>query len=499
MPDPSLSVVVPMFNAASTIADTLDSLIAQTFTGWRCVVVNDGSTDAGPAIVDDYARRDPRITMISQANRGLSGARNTGMDHALAHNAEFIHFLDSDDWMSPDAYQRLLPACDTTGAAYAGYELCGPDAASLGRQSPMSAPYVGLDEQVQWNRTATHAMVFRADLIADMRFDESLRCVEDYDFWLRLATRGVRLKGVERILCGYRLRPDSISKNFSGMCSAYESVLRRNVQRALDAGWGSKIDLSEKRLRRAMGAVNLGYATMTALLDPSPAKARAAALLATQCHPESYSAAELAQAASTALVFGACTAPDVDGQRERRWLTALRCWWVRCAEEGWAEFTDVDAALVELSRKIVHPDAIVDRLMDEARHAGAPEAGLIVLGCEKFGRRLARASLRRGWRTLVLDGFSSRPDLDLLEPAPALRLAERPGAIDQSLRNAFAGAPVVHGLMSPADRAAGEAALADSAIRPGLRTDWTAHRDAIGDANLASMRAALSHRLAKAG
>lgn len=495
----NLTVVVPMYNSAATVAATLDSLLAQTFADWSCVVINDGSSDDGPSIVERYAARDGRITMLAQPNRGLPGARNTGLEHALNTGAELVHFLDADDWMAPDAYRWLAPAAMEAGASYGGYELCGPTGRPLGRQSPMSAPYVGLNEQIDWNRAATHAMLFRADVLKAERFNESLSCVEDYDMWLRLALAGLRLKGVDRIVCGYRLRPDSMSKKFAGMSATYQAVLSRHVRAARDAGWGERIDLSEARLAKAMGGVNLGYATMDALADPGPGKARAAALLDSRIHSGRFTPAELAQAASTALLLGSCVAPDLDGWAERAWLASLRRWWVRCAEEGWTGFDEIEPAFAELATKIVHPDPIVAAMLEEAALAGAGELGLVVLGAERFGRRLARSAARRGWRVLVLDDFSEPAEAACLEPHPMLAALPGGAPLDAAVRGAFDGAPMVTGLMSDAQRRAGDDCVGRSHLRPGSRIEWRAHRDALGRANLDRIHAALSSRMAKAG
>jgi hypothetical protein len=495
-----LCVVIPMYNSAATVAEAIDSVLAQTFDQWRLVVVNDGSTDHGPSIVEQYMARDARIRMVTQANRGLAGARNTGIETAFASGATYLHFLDADDWMHPRAYEWLVPAAGETGGSYGGYELCDEHGRSLGRQSPMSVTVSGLDEELEWNRAATHARLFSAEMINDQRFDESLKVVEDYDFWLRLAVRGKRWKGVEQIVCGYRLRPTSMSKNFAAMAGAVQSAVEMGFREAQAVGWTGKIDLSDRRLTRICGNNAMLYATMEALLDPMPNKAKAVRLLESGRVLERYTPAQAAQAASTALLFGACTAPDVDGWAERRWLMPLRQWWVRCAEEGWMSYNDVDACLVELSRKIVHPDMIVDTMLDSADRSGlAREHGLVIVGAEKNGRRLARNASARGWQVLMLDDFSDDREIACLGNLEGCRLERDPAKFSSAMADGFRNAPVVCGLIGEGGTMVMEKALSLAERSPKVRMTWHNHRELIGSRCLTRMRQAMATPIAKAG
>jgi CDP-glycerol glycerophosphotransferase len=113
---PRISVVLPIYNVEAFLQPCLESLAAQTVGDFEAVMVNDGSTDSSPAIAAAFAERDPRFRLITQPNGGLSAARNTGMD---ATGAEFLHFLDSDDVLPPNAYELLLGALDRTGSDFA--------------------------------------------------------------------------------------------------------------------------------------------------------------------------------------------------------------------------------------------------------------------------------------------------------------------------------------------------------------------------------------------
>lgn len=93
------SLIVPVYNVAKYLPTCLDSICAQTWTDFEAILVNDGSTDNSGEICAAYARRDPRLKVVSRPNGGLSAARNTGLRHA---SGEFLVFVDSDDWVERD-------------------------------------------------------------------------------------------------------------------------------------------------------------------------------------------------------------------------------------------------------------------------------------------------------------------------------------------------------------------------------------------------------------
>lgn len=101
---PKVSVIVPVYNVEKYLARCLDSLVAQTLEDIEIICVNDGSTDNSADILAKYAEKDDRITVITQSNAGLSNARNAGIDIATG---DYIGFLDSDDFIEKDFYEKL--------------------------------------------------------------------------------------------------------------------------------------------------------------------------------------------------------------------------------------------------------------------------------------------------------------------------------------------------------------------------------------------------------
>ena len=110
-----ISVIVPVYKVEKYIHRCIDSILAQTFTDFELILVDDGSPDNCGAICDEYAAKDPRIHVIHQQNGGLSAARNAGIDWAFENsNSEWLIFIDSDDWVEPEMFSLLLSAANST-------------------------------------------------------------------------------------------------------------------------------------------------------------------------------------------------------------------------------------------------------------------------------------------------------------------------------------------------------------------------------------------------
>jgi len=101
---PAISIILPIYNVEKYLHRCIDSILAQTFKNFECILIDDGSTDNSPAICDDYAAKDSRIVVIHQKNAGVAAARNAGLDIV---KGEWIGFVDSDDWCDPDMFKVL--------------------------------------------------------------------------------------------------------------------------------------------------------------------------------------------------------------------------------------------------------------------------------------------------------------------------------------------------------------------------------------------------------
>lgn len=120
IPEPLISLIVPVYNVADYLETCLQSIINQTYKNLEIIVVDDGSDDGSSALCDDYARMDQRIRVIHLPHGGVSMARNAGLDMATG---EFLGFVDSDDWIEPDMYEMLYTllidnAADVSACSY---------------------------------------------------------------------------------------------------------------------------------------------------------------------------------------------------------------------------------------------------------------------------------------------------------------------------------------------------------------------------------------------
>lgn len=111
--NPKVSIIVPVYNTADYLSACLDSLLAQTYENLEIIIIDDGSTDNSPAIIESYAKKDSRIKTTRQKNQGLSGARNAGLKETTG---EYVTFVDSDDMIEPSMLQDMIIALEDTNS-----------------------------------------------------------------------------------------------------------------------------------------------------------------------------------------------------------------------------------------------------------------------------------------------------------------------------------------------------------------------------------------------
>jgi glycosyltransferase involved in cell wall biosynthesis len=231
-PVPAVSVIVPAYNAAPYIGETLESVFAQTFTDYEVVVVNDGSPDT-PDLERVLAPYREKIVYLTQENRGLSGARNTAI---RAARGRYIALLDSDDLWEPEylAVQvEMMEHNPETDVLYPNAMIFG-EGLEAGQKFMDICPSEG---EVTFERLITqqcHVMICvtarREAIIRAGLFDESLRSSEDYDLWGRIIKQGGRIAYHRRVLARYRRRLGSLTYDQPTMGASILRVLEKAEQ-----------------------------------------------------------------------------------------------------------------------------------------------------------------------------------------------------------------------------------------------------------------------------
>lgn len=244
---PKVTVVVPAFNVAATLRDTLSALLAQSFKDFEIVVVNDGSHDDTLHIAQTFLQ-DPRVRIVTQRNRGLAGARNSGI--AAARGA-FIGFCDADDIWEPHklaAHVQHLEGNPDVGISYSGSALIAEDGTHLGqsqmpRLNGVDAAHIfkrnpiGNGSAPVIRRAVFDDIAYRPDgeTERDWYFDETFRQSEDIECWLRMAlTTPWRFEGVTGLLTRYRVNSGGLSAATDRQLAAWERMVAKLTPLAPD-------------------------------------------------------------------------------------------------------------------------------------------------------------------------------------------------------------------------------------------------------------------------
>lgn len=218
-----VSVIVPVYNVAPYLREALDSVVNQTYKDLEIIIVDDGSTDGSADICKEYADSDTRIKLIKQPNKGLSGARNTGLEIATG---DLVAFVDSDDSISPLFVELLVSAMISSDSPigvcrcsiiYSNGSMKGVAASSVfptiskGVYERADALRFLVEETMSVN---VCNKIFRREFFSDIRFAEG-HVYEDAFLCFKLFDKAERVVLVDVSLYNYRRRPDSITTSVS--------------------------------------------------------------------------------------------------------------------------------------------------------------------------------------------------------------------------------------------------------------------------------------------
>jgi glycosyltransferase involved in cell wall biosynthesis len=203
-----VSVVIPVYNAEPYLEDTLKSVFAQTYPHIEIIAVDDGSSDRSVDILERYPGR---VVLVQQKNSGPAVARNRGVRQA---GGKWIAFLDADDLWAPNKIQRQLDACGQFVWSHTDSVFSG--GANDGRRdSDFTAKHQGsvLEKLICTNFVSTSTVMIQTQVFLDVGgFDESLRSIQDWELWIRVA-KSNDIGYLDEPLTRYRVHAVSTSRN----------------------------------------------------------------------------------------------------------------------------------------------------------------------------------------------------------------------------------------------------------------------------------------------
>jgi glycosyltransferase involved in cell wall biosynthesis len=237
-PGPLVSVVVPTYNYAHFIGRMFESLLAQTYTNWECIVVDDGSTDDTEQVVARVAASDSRVRYMRQRNQRQAVAKNTAL--AVA-SGRYVQFLDADDLIEPLKFERqveYLEAHPEVDIVYGGarfFHTEHPDErlhAMFGEDEPWMPEVSGSGRDVLLSLVRINILVINAALVRRKAiddvgpFDPVLPPVEDWDYWIRCALAGKRFefRDFDGTLSLVRAHAVSTSRQQSPVLAAWRAL-----------------------------------------------------------------------------------------------------------------------------------------------------------------------------------------------------------------------------------------------------------------------------------
>lgn len=197
-----VSIVMPCYNGEDFIKETIDSVLKQTYTNWELLVIDDGSKDDSPSIVNKYASDDSRIKLIKQQNAGSAVARNNGIRYS---KGQFLALLDSDDILKPVMSKPIITSKDMQSIDYVG---C----------------LTGLYDQSKYGKVYLK--------------EELNSLLDDYAFWISvIALEGVAY-GNPKILAKYRVRKNSLTSKKTKLIAKHYKFYRKQLgQRKLQSAY----------------------------------------------------------------------------------------------------------------------------------------------------------------------------------------------------------------------------------------------------------------------
>ncbi len=252
---PAFSIVIPCYNCADTIEETLASIQAQSLSDWEVICIDDGSSDRTVAVLEQLAKQDVRLRVIRQVNAGPSRARNVGV---LAAKADVVAFLDADDLWLPNklaSVEQVFQENPNADAVFGRIAFFKDTLVKDATTSTVRPGRADLSDFLGENPACTlsNLSVKRAAFAASGGFDETMRFSEDLEWCVRGITQGLSVYATDDLHVRYRASENGLSADLQAMHTGW--------QRAVSA---ARRALSERDMAAAE-ATHLRYLARRAL------------------------------------------------------------------------------------------------------------------------------------------------------------------------------------------------------------------------------------------
>ncbi len=212
----SVSIIIPVYNIEQYLPECLDSILAQDYSNYEVILVDDGSTDKSGIICDEYVKKDSRFRVFHKDNGGVSSARNKGLDEV---KGDWVFFLDGDDYIVPNALSLAFEISDDTQCEIVDFNYSSFDEHSI--RTKFVNPYNKIENSnsclinsLYYNRSYIYPKIIKTNVIDNIRFDSNIRVGEDICFMINIyLNRSFNICHSKETVYMYRLRPGSAMHN----------------------------------------------------------------------------------------------------------------------------------------------------------------------------------------------------------------------------------------------------------------------------------------------
>jgi glycosyltransferase involved in cell wall biosynthesis len=260
-----VSIIVPCYNQAQYLPETLQSVLDQIYTNWECIIVNDGSPDNTEEIALEWCKKDERFVYFKKENGGLSSARNAGLKIA---KGDYIQFLDSDDLLYNDKLQKQISFFNKTTdiiiCDFFPFDQDSGDFLKIRYMNPFpSEQNYKNDIIIKWETELSipcHCVLFKKELInqdTEIQFDESLPNHEDWVFWVKLFYHSKGIHNINEVLVSYRIHNKSMCSDTVLMKKGFIDACNSNKAYFISKKDKKVIKLCKEKYNRIQGITKI--------------------------------------------------------------------------------------------------------------------------------------------------------------------------------------------------------------------------------------------------